>query len=270
LRPIKRLQERIYMRGLRARVARDQPALRQRAADDWTRVNALREWVFTHAPTGSASLLLDHTRLSPAELLRALLRDRGTAWCGGAARAMQVLAEAHGMPALILDLGGPELDSHTVTLVQVRHHGQRVLTVQDAYFNTTYVDTSGNPLDYWALQELIRERRHTDIGTVRGQPLKPFLIAQGEQWPEISGIVPGTQLANGAWKHLFPATFEHFVRHGGSRAPEQLERLALPPDPIYLYLFARGVWGSPKHADIIAPIEQSIETRLRQPALQVR
>jgi len=233
-----------YVNSLRARVTTEQPILACPQATDWSKVNALRQWAYEHVPCGSSSLLLDHDTLTTAQLFKAILANRGVVWCGGTARALQLLSSAFGLTAYSLNLGTEVLDSHTVTLIRIRHNGRYQLVVQDAYYNLSYVDETGQPIGFFALLDLVLKGRHGEITGLRAEGLKPFLIAPGDGWAEITGRPPVGLLPGGIEKHYFNSTFDYFRRNGGTRIPEQLELMGFPPDPIYLFLFPAGMWGS--------------------------
>jgi len=199
-----------YVRCLRGHVTQAHPSLGVAGTPNWLKVCAVGQWVYEHAACGSAALLLDHDHLSTAGLFRALLADEGVVWCGGAARALQLLAAAFGFWAYALDLGARGLDSHTVTLIRIRHGTTHRLVVQDACFNQTYVDQDREPLDVFQLIDLLHVRNHEKVRLVQGSGEKPFLIALGDTWTEISGTAPELGLATGTQKHHFPATLDYF------------------------------------------------------------
>jgi hypothetical protein len=157
-------------------------------------------------------------------------------YCGQAALFYLRVLEANHVGAYYLDMGIPNT-SHVVNLVQIKVNGREIWSVQDAYFNTILVDSAGVPLDYFAVLDLLHQRRHEDIIVSQGTtPARRTLCEDGtcyavDTWDML--------LARTDWQPLFDYLGEDY-----------------PHDWRYLYLVVYSVYGRDDSA-MLAQIERA-------------
>jgi hypothetical protein len=179
------------------------------------------------------------------------------------------LYDLFGYETYRLGIGQPG-PTHALNLVRIEADGQRLLSLQDAYFNLTYVDgQSGAPLDVFDLLRRLREGRHTSVRTIEPEPenmpsLPALLVSpagRGDRSPEqiargafavLEADYEFVELPNGIWKFVSPRTFGKFL--GKCREPDGRPRWYLkfledqghPADMLYLFLYpfrCKGVSG---------------------------
>lgn len=158
------------------------PQIEENKTSDFDRVSFLRQWAARATNWSNKEGLLDHSGTTnpyargfnfysqdAPTIYAAFMGDKGGAWCSGTAYALVRLYELFGYKAFRIGIGVPNSDAtHIVTLVEIDHEarGRKILSVQDAYFDSTYVHTDGWPMDYFELLELLRLQRDSDVVTV--------------------------------------------------------------------------------------------------------
>ncbi len=153
------------------------PQLDDPELSDFERVVLLRRWVAEIVDKSDREGLLDrpsqnnpyaadffyYTRDAP-DIFAAFMADRGGVWCRGTSYALEKLYGLFGYRAFSIGIGARGTRfTHVFTLVEIEHKGQRILTVQDADQNLTYVGDDDQPLDYFKILDLLQHRRHKDI-----------------------------------------------------------------------------------------------------------
>jgi hypothetical protein len=153
--------------------------------------------------------------------------------------------------------------THAETLVHIDIHGTEVLSVQDAYFDITYVDKNGNPLDYFEMLSLLQNQRHEDI-RIAPSPDHEFhrdlLLRTNETRLTISGWLP-PRSADEPFEYVDNSTVLYRVSFGVSlyerRSPlvhrffrDVLARDGYPENLIYLHLYRFRVDRISIHDDL--------------------
>jgi len=162
---------------LRMLVISEYPHIGSSRISDFEKVSLLREWAARNTDSSNRDGLLDrpserntysrtfsYYRQDAPTIYAAFMADRGGVWCGGAAYALGKLYELFGYNAFSVGIGVPGTSAqHTYTLVQINDEGRRILSIQDAYLNITYVHPGGKPMDYFELLDLLTQRRHEEV-----------------------------------------------------------------------------------------------------------
>jgi len=141
---------------------------------DFEKVDALRHWAAPRIDMSSSSLFLSSNESfhfftqNVSAIFHAFQHNWGGVWCGGAAWTLRQLYLLFGYDAHYLNSGmapacAQSCPTHAETLVRIDVRGTEVLSVQDAYFDITYVDKYGNPLDYLDMLSLLQKHRHEEI-----------------------------------------------------------------------------------------------------------
>lgn len=221
--------------------------------DDWSAVQAIRQWASTHVDWCSKELLLDQDPSfefygkSAQVIFEAYSKDLGGVWCGGTAYSLMLLYRELGFNAWTLDVGIPGAMSHVVTVVEVSYGGIAKRSIQDATFNLTYTDLQGGPLDYREIVQLLAERRHDEVCVLEGSVIeRDFLLhaKDAELRANYGHMLAPDAVPVEEWadRQKFCSRFslDNFLRKYGDRIHNHLVAVDLPPDAIYLYLFPLG------------------------------
>ncbi|MBC7812876.1 MAG: hypothetical protein H7175_17100 [Burkholderiales bacterium] len=151
-------------------IAEEYPEFLDESLTDWQKINILREWAYQHIDRAQNGLLLEDTSprnvnsMSAPELFEAFFQDEGGASCGLTNLSLTRLYQHFGFEAYTVNSGNVGTTiTHVAALVRVNYEGSDVLTLQDAYFNSGYVDDDGAPLDYFTMLAMIR---HGDADSV--------------------------------------------------------------------------------------------------------
>lgn len=167
---------------LRNLVLADYPQIEDDEMSDFERVSLLRQWAAGATDWSNREGLLDRPSTTnpyagsfhfysqdAATIYAAFMEDKGGVWCDGTAYALAKLYELFGYRAFRIGFGVPSSDAtHVVTLVEIEHRtgGRKILSVQDAYFDFTYVHADGEPMDYFELLDLLQSHRDGDVTIV--------------------------------------------------------------------------------------------------------
>lgn len=248
---------------LKELIARDRPQLRDPELDDWTKVSVLRDWAYETIDWGSGATLINgqvasefFQRSAPAAFA-VFLQDRAGTFCGGAAYALKELYRLYGFDAYMVDIGNPQVMTHTVTLVRLQHGGREIVSVQDPTFNLTYLDSDGLPYDYFQLLADLRHHRHEDVLLEEGPAKVRELIV--EKIPDFAGYlhmlvedldaIP--RLPDGRYKAGLRLTLSGFDAVFSERIGAYLASRGRPPQTIYLYLDLLGIHGGDLRTDLL-------------------
>jgi len=123
------------------------------------RVDAVRDWVYEQTDVAATrDRLIDYGtyrlwRMDPDDIFALYAGDVGGVWCDGAANGLRRVYEAVGYRAWVLSYGIKGKVTHAVTLVEVEGD----VYLQDAYFNSTYVDASGRHLPFYDVLRRIKQ-----------------------------------------------------------------------------------------------------------------
>jgi multisubunit Na+/H+ antiporter MnhB subunit len=163
---------------LKETISAEYPEMRNAQLDDWERVKLLRQWAHEHVDWGSqcAQMNQEQYRIffdaDAATEFAMFLKDEGAVWCQGTAWALMRLYEAYGYEAYCLGVDIPGVMTHAMTLVRISHDGRSILTIQDATFDIGYVDSDGEPYDYFDLLSVV-ENRHDYLVRIEQGACKP-------------------------------------------------------------------------------------------------
>lgn len=144
--------------------------------DDFTIVSAVRQWAYERIDrAGEESLTLDANYNEAwnergwVNLFQALEDDEGGFYCGGAATMLAEIYRALGYDATVFNFGEPRNEAtHVVTLVYIISNGRPILSIQDAYFGYTILD-SGAPAHFGDL-----------LGAIDTRDVKRFTVSENE------------------------------------------------------------------------------------------
>ncbi len=158
------------------------PQIGGKGMSDFDRVSLLRQWAARTTNWSNKEGLFDrpsttnpyaggfnfYSQDAPT-IYAAFMDDKGGVWCSGTAYALVRLYELFGYRAFRIGIGVPDSDAtHAITLVEIEHGagGRKILSVQDAYFDLTYVHADGRPMDYFEVLDLLREHGDGDVAVV--------------------------------------------------------------------------------------------------------
>lgn len=139
--------------------------------DDWERVNLIRIWVAKNLPWSTEFLRnIIPIATSPLEDIFEIIKQKeiGTG-CTGAAEILDRVYNQFGYESYRLGLGDktikgfPEGWGHSVNLVRIKWKGTKILVIQDAYLNLTYVNEIGEPLDFIEMLKMLRKGFYNEI-----------------------------------------------------------------------------------------------------------
>lgn len=215
-----------------ARLKSENPILADGSADDFAKINALRQWTFDNVPMPldrAAGLDGENSKCHwwpLEELIAALDADKGGFWSAGTARTFCRLCELFGYSTAVIQIGessGP--NNHFVVLVQFQSDDQTIVVVADPYFNYSVAWQDGTPADTRAIVSAI-ERRDTGvfrfIGPASKHKARTLRSAPGR---------PGTFL-----REKIP-----YQWYAGSALKEWLIEQTNGLNPLYLLAFPLGI-----------------------------
>jgi len=139
---------------------------------EYEEVCILREWAASVIDCSDYPLLLsvrysDLGSWSAYDIYRAFQNDLGGAWCADSALFLIKVYQLFGFEAYYASWGTTLSVTHAVTLVSINHEGRQILSIQDAYFNFTYEDVNGEPMDYFDMLRLLKEKRDDEIEVIK-------------------------------------------------------------------------------------------------------
>lgn len=219
---------------------------------DFGKVSALRHWAAERIDLSSESLFLTNNQSfqfytgNVSAIFRAFQQNIGGVWCGGTAWTLKRTYQLFGYEAHYLAIGEAGYTTHAETLVYIDDRGKKVLSVQDAYFDLSYVDKKGNPLDYFEMLSLLRDNRDEEIVIVRSADhefQRDLLIKENETsiWRTGSWLhrpEDFTYLGNST--RLYRVTLDIVLYEKGILAHKKLSFIAQEGHPerlIYLQLY---------------------------------
>ena len=215
----------------------DCPELKSKNITDYQKVCILRNWAANVIDCSDYDLLLNkrpaHILLSAYEIYQFFDQNEGGVWCDGAALFFRKVLRLFDFEGYELAYGFHEPGglNHTITLIKIQEGESEILSVQDAYFNTAYETSTGEPLDYFDLLRLLKEKRDDEIVLV--EPSTPFMRG----WHHIVGL-EGDNYEIKTTRSLF--TFYTVIGHNAELMSETyafLDRNDYPQNEIYLHLF---------------------------------
>lgn len=157
---------------LKATIINEIPFLKDKEnVGDFETVNSLREWVSTNIPQARDRSLLIINVMNVSAASQVSLKERlsmyrngdAGAWCGATAYTLKQIYNLFGFESYTADSGDSPKLTHMVTLVRIEYQGEKVLSLQDAYFNYTIVDAQDSPLDYFNMLTLLKSKQLEQI-----------------------------------------------------------------------------------------------------------
>jgi hypothetical protein len=255
--------------SLQDQIAREYPTIHDPALSDWERVSQLRQWCWSHTPipqdrSGIYSIGWRWWVVTAPDIFELFASNScGASYCSGAADALRLLYDAYGYEAYTVESGhAGGTETHVVTLVRIDHEGESLLSVQDAYFNVTFVEAaSGRPLDYYRMLALLAEGNDEAIRVVEpdffSAPSWPRLVVSPSaaennnpddiiqsSFATLSSAYRTLKLPDGTLIVESPRTLRRFVETQCYTADGQaawylkwLANQGHPPELLYLFLY---------------------------------
>lgn len=245
---------------LKSHIRSDYPAIRSVALSDWGKVKILREWTHEHVDWGSPSAALspelDKTLFdSEAPAIFAIFfQDKGAVQCEETAHALMKLYQAYGYDAYTVGVGIPSVMTHAATLVRINYEGVGILVLEDATFDIEYVDSDGNPYDYFDLLRALKDKR--DITIERGACVpNDYLFLSTEEIGDVNWRVAGDiavpAISADKRKCRFGQNFDNWWEIHGDAVSTALQGQGLPPDFVYLYLDLLYIRGGDNAGELL-------------------
>jgi len=165
---------------------------------------------------------------------------------------MKRLYEVFGYESYYVASGNPGNSSfpaltHAETLVLINWGGRRTLSVQDAYFDISYSDTKGGPLDYFQMLHLLRDGKHEDVRIIpssdseitRDLILRPSETSKWKRfrWIEISDSYVSLDEQRSLYRVAF--SLDSFAKYhaGAQNFKEMLVHDGYPRNLLYIHLY---------------------------------
>ncbi len=140
----------------------------------------------------------------------------------------------------------PSRWTHVVTLVVIDVENQSRCVIQDPTYNLTYVDSRGDPLDYFDLLSFLRDHNHQAVQPIFGKRVeKEFLLHPNDDKSAWSQFIPANRLPvleldSGLRKYKVSMSHELLEKNMGTAIGEFLVGKGYPAQIIYLYLMPIG------------------------------
>lgn len=236
-------------------------ALRE-ATSDWEVVEALRSWTYSHVceqeeieeTLDQQSDFLFSVADAP-RLFSAFGEKLGGVWCGGIGQTLRALYRMYGFESFIIDCGAAATGStHISNLVRIHHAGRWLWTVQDAYYDVTYVAPDRQPLDIFDMLRLLKARTDSAVMTRDGPRNPRFLLSMGDEallstsWridPSYPKGKPEEVLPDGRLVFRTRPSQERLIAFGrAGNLFEVLRDRGYPEKLVYMYCLVFGVYPS--------------------------
>lgn len=214
--------------------------------NEFIKVNLLRQYTYENVDMGKPLLGPEFNKKSALELLTAFFQDKGGMMCRGHAFTLMKIYEVFGFRSYVLSMGRPNIVNHSLVLVETNYNGHKILSIQDPYFNITYIHQDGFPLDYFEFLSILKAKRHNLIkiqkGVIKKKDILRFKssnIRHSWNWGndiEFSKILP-----DGRVKYRGYITLEKFEKghHRVGKTKSFLKSKGYPENLIYLFLFPK-------------------------------
>lgn len=253
---------------LKELIAYEYPQLKDRQVNDWDKVSILRQWARRHTPIASPdfTLLLDYntdegydtsfkfyTKTAP-EIFAAFFSIKGGVYCGGTAYALSKLYEMFGYESFTVNMGFPEGTAkttltHVTTLVTITHNNHPILSVQDGFFNQTFMDEHDNPIDYFEMLNLLSTRQTGRLKIIKGDSTASLLARKNDEDRLKKFFVDvdlGTPPARAGDLLIYKADSvqEKLDDYFRDALIEKLHPRGYPDNSIFLYVFPFSISGT--------------------------
>ncbi len=266
---------------LRAQVLAEQPRLAEEGLSDWETVKLLRRFAYDHSDTVTrvdSPLYSDQAGWPVADRYAYFDADQGGVICGGTGDALRLLYELWGYEAWYLAFGDPSAGgfTHVETLVAIEHDGERLVTVQDAQLDASYVDADGQPLDYLDLLAALAAQDHAAFSLeggastahadtlVHADDLGSMTIEEmvSANWTSDPADYELVALPEGSTKIRSPRTLARFEAVIASWYGPFLEGRGLPAELPWLHLFPMTIAGTTGGAELYQQAVRAAEVGL--------
>ncbi|MFC1704790.1 hypothetical protein ACFLZ6_00500 [Nanoarchaeota archaeon] len=167
---------------LRQLILAEFPEIANPKISDLEKVNMIRDWAAANTDLSAKrefnldvinnsnpySSFFDYYNQDAPSIYSAFMDDKGGVWCAGTTYALARLYDLFGFESVMVHLDIPEgIGFHAFNLVKIEDKKKEIFSIQDAYFNITYVHKDGTNMGYFELIELLQERKHNEV-TVMG------------------------------------------------------------------------------------------------------
>lgn len=151
---------------------------------------------------------------------------------------------------------------HSVPLVDIDFCGARRLIIQDPYWNLTYCDQEGLPIDFFVLLATIKRRQYEQIAAQMSSVNTSFMIADASVYPRMSDACKaamtkaftnhdGSRKAEIPIARNFATLMQSPCHHVENAFVEALRRRGFPEPFLYAYMFRTAdVAGDDGRSDI--------------------
>ena len=150
----------------------DYPQIEDENISDCHRVSLIRKWAGEQIKGSSDELSFssqgsNYYYLDAADIYLLFQENKGGTACVGSSYFLMKLYELFGYKSFRIGIGGPWPDglwpSHALTSVEIEQDEEKILSIQDAYFNNSYIDENGKCLDYFNMLKLLEKQNHKKI-----------------------------------------------------------------------------------------------------------
>lgn len=168
-------------------------------------------------------------------------KDSGTVKCGGASFFLSRVFNSLGYETEIYDMGCPGATTHQVTLV--KNPGDKKYYVEDAFFNSTFVNDAGVKIPFTELLTLLSIKQSQKVHFKQGEfKYKPDFDTTGlyqirQKLPFVQPIIDSIQKRNNNGEQLNRYQLTQIGFQYRCAKSECFLKGNYPEDVMYLYLF---------------------------------
>ena len=245
---------------LKELIYKDVPELKEGNPTEWETVNLLRDWVSKYADisiTEDSLLTNNHCFLSlyeksASDLFAAFFEDLGGVQCGGTAIVLSKLYKLFGFNSYCLNTGFINTRfTHVYNLVEISYRGKNLLSLQDAYFNHTVVNSDSNPMDYYDFLKKLVDMKCEEIFIKNRLPIIRNILLTNDPMkltsPKFHCFTPifiGTT-QNNFLKYTINFDIDTYIKCSiDEELYDLLEKNNLPGNLLYLNLLPIGISGA--------------------------
>lgn len=246
-------------------IAKDRPDIRM-ASNELERLHIIREWVFTNTMlAGTTEYKGDPFSKDKAEagtieyydnMYNEVWKKEGY-YCGGIAQYLSDIYMTLGynslfLSAAVLDNEGNIVDSHAITLVRYKEKW----IVEDATFNISYADESGNILDIREIRKRVEEKKEIQI--IRGNAETKLYISSLSEYHGIYDCLDSYEL-NGTYFYVVKMDADRFLESRKQDLKPIFEEDNITYTPEGLLYYCYSIYES--HASYVNILLNDLEIR---------
>ena len=162
-------------------------------------------------------------------VLRGFQQDILAAMCGFTSTTFGKLLNEFNFRVIYLSIGDPTgSTNHYVPLVEMNRNGEKIWSVQDPYYDTSFTSKDGKLLDYFEILKLLREGRHNEI-----IPTNPM----GVERDVYKTVSNQENIIKTRWRDGIFRFFDD------NSVKKHVSDMGCPDKSLYLYLFPFAFWG---------------------------